>query len=333
MKNMTVKNMTDLLKDATVGVFIIKLPGKKIIDANPSFAQILGYESLDSLRSGFVWEKHFSFTGMGKPSDRAHGMGTSEYREIQILRADGTIGWVNFSFGLYLKTGRLQGIVVDISDRKRLEGEILRISDLEREKFGRDLHDILGQTLTGTAFLCRALMQRLPKEPAGLEKHAGQIENLVNQALVQARNLAHGLAYTEVQPSGIRSQLKKLATQVNTVFGAKCKAKSPSRFGLPDRESATHLYWIAQEAVYNTVKHSGSPRVEIRLEKDADDGILTVEDFGKGLPRRLPLTKGIGMRLMKLRARLMGASVKFLNKKGRGFQVICNFPLAKEIAA
>jgi signal transduction histidine kinase len=182
------------------------------------------------------------------------------------------MGWVNFSFGIYLKTGDIDGMIVDISDLKNLEHEIVHNSDLEREKFGRELHDTLGQTLTGTAFLCRALMQGFPKEPAMIEERVGQIENLVNQALGQARHLAHGLAYTEVKPSGLVSHLKKLAAQANAVFGGDCKVRVVSKVILRDAESATNLYRIAQEAVHNAIKHSGSPRVEIRLEKNAEDG-------------------------------------------------------------
>ena len=323
------ENLSNLFENATVGLFKITLPGAKIVAANSSFARIFGYHSLKSLLSGFVWNKHFAFTGREKATSL---MGTGEYRELRIHRADGTIGWVDLSFELYLKTGNLQGIVVDISVRKRLEGEIIHIADLEREKFGRDLHDVLGQTLTGTSFLCRALMQRLSASPAGLKEEVGQIESLVNQALGQARQLAHGLVHAEVKPSGIGVRLKKLAVQVHAIFGVTCNAECASRVVLPDRESAIHLYRIAQEAVYNAVKYSGSPKIKIRLEKKANTGVLTIEDFGKGLPKKLPRKKGIGMQLMKLRARLMGASLRFLNKKGCGFQAVCRFPLAKEIA-
>jgi len=328
------KHVINLFQNATVGLFVIKLPAGEIVHANASSARILGYDSLDSLVAGFSWQKHFSFTDLGEAFDRPLGLGTAEHWEMRILRADGTSGWVTLSFGVYLITGHLHGILVDISDRKRLEAEIITISDLEREKFGRELHDVLGQTLTGTAFLCRAMMQRLPSEPTGLEGSLVQVENLVNEALVQARHLAHGLSYADVGPAGIGARLKQLAVQVNALFGVICSAEAASRVVLPDRESAIHLYRIAQESVYNAVKHSGSPRVEIRLEKKgADDGILTVEDFGKGLPKRIPRTKGIGMRLMKLRARLMGASVRVMNKTERGVRVTCVFPLAKRNVA
>ena len=324
------ENLISLLKNVDVGLFVIQLPGQKIVDANFCFARILGYKSLQSLFSDFAWEKHFSLIGQNDPFALPNRKQLAEYREIHIYRADGTTCWVKFSFGVYPKTGLLEGIIVDITDRKTLEHEIVRISDLEKEKFGRDLHDTLGQTLTGTAFLCRALVQRLTKNDAGLEEQVEQIENLVNQAMVQARHLAHGLAYIEVKPSGLVAHLKKLATQANVVFGKICVVKSPAKVVLTDSESATHLYRIAQEAVHNAIKHSGSSKIEIGLTRTAENGTLTVEDFGRGLPRKLSRTKGIGMQLMKLRARLMGATVKFLSKKKQGFKVICTFPLAKE---
>ncbi|PKL42380.1 MAG: hypothetical protein CVV41_14665 [Candidatus Riflebacteria bacterium HGW-Riflebacteria-1] len=324
--------LISLFENADVGLFVIALKGHKFINANFSFARILGYKSMESFFSDFTWEKHFSIAGQSDPFDLSCGNVTTGYREMRICRVDGTMGWVNFSFGIYIKTGYIDGIVVDISDLKSLEQEIVRISDLEREKFGRDLHDTLGQTLTGTAFLCRALIHRLPKKPAMIEERVGQIENLVNQALDQARHLAHGLAYIEVKPSGILSHLKKLAAQANAVFGGDCKVKAVSKVVLRDAESATHLYRIAQEAVHNAIKHSGSPKVEIRLEINAETGRMTVKDFGKGLPSRSSRPRGIGLQLMRLRARLIGGSIRFVNRRERGFQVVCTFPLAKENA-
>ncbi|PKL47473.1 MAG: hypothetical protein CVV42_12965 [Candidatus Riflebacteria bacterium HGW-Riflebacteria-2] len=326
------KKLISLFQNANVGLFVIALKGRKFIEANFSFARILGYKSMESFFSEFTWERHFSIVGQSEPFSLSHESADTGYREMRICRADGTMGWVNFSFGIYLKTGYVDGMIVDISDQKDLEQEIVRISDMEREKFGRDLHDTLGQTLTGTAFLCRALMQGLPKKTALIEERVGQIENLVKQALDQARHLAHGLTYIEVKPAAIVSHLKKLAAQANAVFGGDCKVRVLAKVILRDAESATNLYRIAQEAVHNAIKHSGSPKVEIRLEKNAEMGTMTVKDFGKGLPRSSSRPKGIGLQLMKLRARLIGGSIRFFNRQDRGFRVICTFPLAKEKA-
>lgn len=324
------KKLISLFENADVGLFVIELKGRKFINANFSFARIFGYKSMESFYSDFTWEKHFSIAGQSDPFDLSHGDASTGHREMRICRADGTMGWINFSFGIYLKTGYIDGIVVDISDLKNLEREIVRISDLEREKFGRELHDTLGQTLTGIGFLCRALMKGVPKKAAMIEERVGQIESLVNQAQDQARHLAHGLAYTEVKPAGILSHLKRLSVQANAVFGGDCKVRAVPKVILRDAESATNLYRIAQEAVHNAIKHSGSPRVEIRLEKSATAGRMTIKDFGKGLPKRSSRPKGIGLQLMKLRARLIGGSIRFFNRRERGFLVVCTFPLAKE---
>lgn len=324
------KKLISLFQNAAVGLFVITQQGRRFINANFSFVKILGYRNMESFFSDFTWEKHFSIAGQSDPFDLSHGNVSTGYREMRICRADGTLGWVNFSFGIYLQTGYIDGMIVDISDLKKLEQEIVHNSDLEREKFGRELHDTLGQTLTGTAFLCRALMQGLSKSTAGVEERVGQIESMVNQAIGQARHLAHGLAYTEVEPSGIVSHLRQLAAQANAIFEGNCKVRAVSKVILRDAESATNLYRIAQEAVHNALKHSGSPRVVIRLEKNAEEGRMTVKDFGKGLPDRSSRPKGIGLQLMKLRARLIGGSIRFFNRRERGLQVICTFPLAKE---
>jgi PAS domain S-box-containing protein len=324
------KNLISLFKNADVGLFVIQLPNKQIVDANFCFARILGYESLQALFVDFAWKKHFSLAGQNDPFTLPNLKQLAEYREIHIYRVDGSSRWVQFSYGVYPKTGIIEGIIVDISDRKTLEHEIIRISDLEKEKFGRDLHDTLGQTLTGTAFLCRALVQRLTKNDAKLEEQVKHIENLVNQAMVQARYLAHGLAHIEVKPAGIVAHLKMLATQAQAVFGKECVLNTPAKVVLNDAESATHLYRIAQEAVHNALKYSGSSKIAISLTKTANGGILTVEDFGRGLSKKPSRTKGIGMQLMNLRARLMGATVTFFSRKDQGLKITCTFPLAKE---
>ena len=98
------------------------------------------------------------------------------------------------------------GIVRDISERKRLEQEILEISDREKRRIGQDMHDSLGQLLTGIGFKSKSLENKIAaRGKFRKRKIARQIAELVTQAIMQARGLAHGLQPVEPKPAGLMS--------------------------------------------------------------------------------------------------------------------------------
>lgn len=142
------------------------------------------------------------------------------------------------------------GLVRDITERKRLEQEILEISDHEQRRIGADLHDDLCQRLAGIRFSCDALRNSLGKIPAaGVSERVEKIGARVSEAIDRTRTLARGLSPVAFEANGLASALQELIAGMRQLFGIDCQFKSKGDIPVTDAMRATHLYRIAQEAV------------------------------------------------------------------------------------
>lgn len=229
--------------------------------------------------------------------------------------------------------GALTGVVQvsqAITDRKRLERDILEISTQSQQSLGRDLHDGLGQELTGLAFLSRVLHRRLEAEGRPEAGDAAQVADVAERALALTRNLAKGLYPDGLDSDGYLGAIAELALNAETVFGVTCTFKPATGACRVDPGLATHLYYIAQEGLLNAVKHGHAKNIRIGLQRSAGSLVLTVQDNGKGLPARPRPGKGMGLRTMSYRASVLGGSFSIQNSPDRGGGVLltCTFPLA-----
>jgi signal transduction histidine kinase len=219
---------------------------------------------------------------------------------------------------------------IDITDHKELEREILEIGDEEQHRIGRDLHDILGQNLTGIAFLSKVLAARLAERAAGEADQADQITQLVSTALAQTRAISHGLCPVELTDEGLMNALRQLAGGVEGLFGIPCSFECPAAVLIPDATAAKNLYHIAQEAVNNATKHAQPRQLRIGLTEDGGRIALSVCDDGVGLPEHLPKDKGMGLRIMNYRANLIGATLQVGRDPAGGTRVVCSLPRAPD---
>ena len=241
------------------------------------------------------------------------------------------------------RTGELarinQMLREQITERRRLEEEVLQISERERHRIGQDLHDGLGQHLTGIAFLSKSLQQRLATKaglgaPATAEEaaEAGRIVELVQQAVTQTRNLARGLHPVEATPDGLTAALREFAARIEAFFRLKCGFVCDRAVSVPDNAIATHLYRIAQEAVNNAIKHAKTKRITIGLEADGDAAIhLVVEDDGIGIGESA-CRNGLGLRIMRYRANIIGGAFEVERRPAGGTRVACSVPMAQSHA-
>ncbi|MGA2230899.1 MAG: PAS domain S-box protein [Tepidisphaeraceae bacterium] len=215
------------------------------------------------------------------------------------------------------------GIVRDLTDRKRLEREILEISDREQRRIGQDLHDGLGQQLAGIGFLSKALEQRLQKKSVPESADASEIAHLVSGAIAQARGMAHGLHPVDLSATGLMSALKELALTVEHTFRISCTLKCEEPVLLADNAVGTHIYRITQEAVNNAIKHGKAEHISIVLIRARDTITASVRDDGVGFPEVLPEKKGMGLQTMRYRAALIGATLSILRLPTGGTRVDC----------
>jgi signal transduction histidine kinase len=227
---------------------------------------------------------------------------------------------------------RTAALTDEIAERKRLELEILRITERERVRIGHDLHDGLGQHLTGTAIAAQVLSENLERGGAPAAPEARRVVQLVGQAIDQTRALAKGLLLAEIEEGRLLASFQELAAVSSSQFRIQCVFSGPDAVPLPDNTTASHLYRIAQEAVRNAVRHGKARRVEIVLAEQDAAVTLTISDNGAGLPPEAVRGRGMGLRIMAHRAATIGARLFLESPAGGGTRIVCRLPLASPLS-
>jgi len=196
----------------------------------------------------------------------------------------------------------------EMAERERVERELLAISENEQRRIGHDLHDSLGQHLTGVALAGQVLEETLSARGLPEAVDAGKLVDLIEEGISLTRNLAKGLHPIEFETDGLMLALEELAASSSDLFKVACTFECDSPVIVRDRTASGHLYRIAQEAISNSVKHGKSRHISLQLEA-LDTGIaLRVKDDGCGLPDPLPTRAGMGLRIMAHRASIIGGT-------------------------
>lgn len=246
--------------------------------------------------------------------------------EYRLLRPDGEVRYVHTSSEAVGDTDhsrKIVGTVLDITERRRLEQEVLNISEQEQRRIGQDLHDGICQQLAGIELMSQVLEQSLARKSKKLSAQAGQIAAHVRETISQTRMLAHGLCPVVLESEGLMSALQELAHTTTRIFGVNCVFQCAHPVQIHDQSTATHLYRIAQEAVGNALKHGKARHIEIGLADNAGRVFLCVKDDGTGIPATPPRT-GAGLRIMQYRAGMIGGSVVVQRGEPHGTTVACS---------
>lgn len=215
-------------------------------------------------------------------------------------------------------------IIRDISENRRLQQEVLRISGMERRRTGQDLHDSLGQVLAGLAMMSQALARRLVDRNGQEAELAERIARTADEAVDVCRRLAHGLCPVEITAHGLPAGLKELAEQTEARFGISCSFAFDQDVADVDSTVANEVYLIALEAVTNAARHAQAGHIQIQLRQTGEALVLVVRDDGVGLPRKAQRRrKGMGLRIMHYRAAMIGAVLRSLPATGGGHQIVC----------
>jgi PAS domain S-box-containing protein len=221
-------------------------------------------------------------------------------------------------------------VAIDVTERIRLEREILEISDREQARIGQDVHDGLCQQLIGVTLKANSLEQSLAAQQRQEAATARKICGLLDEAITESRRVCRGLYPIRLRTEGLVPALEELAGTTNERHPVKCRCEA-DRQGLHcDVTTATHLYRIAQEALNNALKHSGASNLVIQLTESEGAIVLQIKDDGKGLGppdlRSAPERgSGMGLHIMDYRARLIGGSLQ-LQSDRNGTTVSCRVP-------
>jgi PAS domain S-box-containing protein len=211
----------------------------------------------------------------------------------------------------------------DISDRREMEMKIADASERERRTLGRDLHDVLCQDLASIEMLSSLLKTTLERESSAGRSDVNMICDLARRAVVLARRMSNGLYPVELEKEGLHAALEHLAFNEESIFHVACTFSGDRKIRAAGQAASLHIFRIAQEAVHNAIKHSGGEKISIKLEREDDGMLLTIDDDGKGMSQDADKSGGMGLNIMKYRAKVLGADLKISGRKGGGTRVTC----------
>jgi signal transduction histidine kinase len=213
-----------------------------------------------------------------------------------------------------------QQLETEMEERARLEEEISDTAARERQRLGRDLHDSLGQKLTGAVFLSRSLLKHLTAQNDTEATHATTLNKTLKEAVGQVRSMARGLAPVTLNDESLAAALRELTDEMTELYGVSCEVEEPLSDAVLDERTKEALYFIAREAINNAARHAQPKRVTLRLREQDGRLMLRVKDDGKGLPPNADKA-GMGLRIMQYRAAKIGATWQVRSEAGGGTQI------------
>jgi two-component system CheB/CheR fusion protein len=220
------------------------------------------------------------------------------------------------------------GLERDVAKRtlqlEELGREMADLGEQERQHLGRQLHDTLGQQLTAIGVLAATLKEHQRHEPAEAEVFE-KLDASIEEAKRQIRSLSKGLFPVDVDAQGLRIALEELVKEITAIFRIPCRFDCNGDVAIEANFTATQLFLIAREALQNAARHAKGTQLTVKL--DDGDGIrLSVEDNGRGLPKDVEGSGGMGLRIMRHRSDLIGGKLQFESLDGRGTRVLLHVP-------
>ncbi len=216
-----------------------------------------------------------------------------------------------------------------VIERKFFEQQIADLTESEQRRLGQELHDGLGQQVTGISMITATLLSKMEGESSPHTPTVSKLAASIEQAKAQVRAISKGLMPVEIDAHGLMAALEHLAESTRTLYGVDCTFDCRQTVPLDDTFKARHLYRIAQEAVHNAVKHGHPQLVDLALARDHDRLTLTVRDDGAGIASEAIArpTSGHGLRIMRYRATLIGATLTVQALPTGGTLVECKLPI------
>ena len=321
-----------LVETAREGIVLIDVKG--IIQfVNPAGESLFGYSSgeLIGKNVGLLmpsshrtahsqYVDNYMLTGVGKI------IGTG--RQLLGLRKDGSHFPMHLSIGdIDLSHTRLfTGVIMDLSEQQQLQREIMDTPVREQRRIGQELHDGLGQQLTGLGMLAASLLNKASKPEFKL---ASQLADGIQEALSQVRSLSRGLVPIEVNTENFGVALQNLTKEVEQQSKIRIHLELDDISPLSNNSAVMHLYRIVQEAINNAVKHAQANFISVTLKIDGDHGELNISDNGQGMDmsNTSKQQKGLGLRIMHHRCKLFDGEFSIRPGTENGTVICCQFAI------
>jgi len=328
----TLRTQAMILETMREGVVLVTLDGR-IEFTNPAFDRLFGRNSEDL--AGFSVLELFNSSQVQAPAAALEGLleqrGRGGKRDMLFRRRDGR----QFAGEVLSAEIELSGekriliVVQDVSERRQLESEIIEIANRERRRLGADLHDGLGQELTGISLMLRSLAKRAGLVTFEAAPELDEIITLVNHAIQSARKMALGISPVTLERGGLLPALQTLIGWSRSSHNIGVRLHLPVRSPLLIGESAAaHLYLIVQEAINNAVKHGRARSIAVTLRTSRALLFLSITDDGVGIAEDQARGAGMGIKLMEYRSAVIGGVMKIKRLPGGGTRIRCVCPQA-----
>ena len=308
-----------LLNTPSEPVMLVSADGA-IIDANHEIERRFGLTKAE-----IVGRSMYDFGGV-KNSERRMFKVESVLSTGNVARFEERFGDEWYDTIIYPVTDH-RGVVTklaifshDITETRRMQKDIMEISALERQRIGQDLHDGLGQKLTGIAFLAEALKQSLKEKSYPEVEDIDEITANIAESIDQTRKISSGLWINRFESYNAGQALNELAEDTASLFGITCRLTNDVAEPVRNNAVVTNLYFIARESINNAIRHGKASSIEIGLSEDAERLYLEIRDNGTGAAKGIGRGKGIGLRIMQYRAGIIGGTMS-AGDTGSGFSV------------
>jgi two-component system CheB/CheR fusion protein len=285
-----------------------------------SAAEMIG-QKVNLLMASPHREAHDGYLARYLQTGEKHVIGIS--REVDARRKDGSIFPTDLAVTEIEHLKLFTGIHRDLTERKQLERDVVEAASLEQRRIGQDLHDSVAQELTALNLLVRDLAETLQADPANALQLVERMVQGLRRSQRELRTILRGLLPVSVDTQGLMAALADLADRTQQEGKLNCTFDCPKLVVVADNLTATHLYLIAQEAVYNVVKHARAQNIRVTLADAEGCLVLSVQDDGIGMPIP-PLDRlGLGLRIMRNRAAIIGATLTIEPAEPSGTLVMC----------
>ena len=216
---------------------------------------------------------------------------------------------------------------VALERASRAEQRIISISEDTQQRIGRELHDDLGQLLTGVAFMSEVLFQKLTNQGQAEAKQAAMITAYINEAISKTRILARGLYPVELKEADLPAMLQNLAKNTEAIYPVKCQFICECEHTIDDSLAVINLFRIAQEAVNNAIKHGNPANISLKLVSLPTGITLEISDDGSGINQTANTEAGLGLRSIQYRASLLGGSMQISALPEGGTRLTVSLPV------
>jgi PAS domain S-box-containing protein len=326
------RELAAIVENSDDAIIISTLEGV-IVSWNPAAERIYGYPAHEAIgRSASMLIPPDRQGEMSEILERLRRGEWTKNLETTRRRKDGTLINVSLTVSpISHLTGKDTGALViarDITLRRRLEEKLLEIGADERRRLGHDLHDGLGQFLLGIALKTKLLEEALNKGKSAEAWRAREVVGLMNTAIAQTRNLAHGLDPVHVEANCLVAALRKLVEQTREFFQLECSfACKLDRLDV-NTQTGIALYRITQESIHNAVRHGQALEISVELAVNDMQLCLKITDNGKGFSPVAQSRSGMGLHIMQFRANSIGGylTVESQTNQGTGTQIKCTVP-------